>query len=134
LEPLEWQFSSLVIILLLLGSTESILFLSNKCFSALVPFIIYICRTAFGGGSDNPHLPHNHEMDQVVYTGTHDNDTVSSKFLYCFAFKYFWRTLIKQINIESLHISMISLIGSWLVENFTRGREANCQYHQFLLN
>ncbi|KAJ6849900.1 fimbrin-5 [Iris pallida] len=26
-------------------------------------------------GSDNPHLPHNHEQYQVVYTGTHDNDT-----------------------------------------------------------
>lgn len=32
----------------------------------------------FGFGSDarNPHLPHNHEPNQVVYTGTHDNDTV----------------------------------------------------------
>ncbi|NP_001167823.1 4-alpha-glucanotransferase DPE1, chloroplastic/amyloplastic-like [Zea mays] len=35
-----------------------------------------VLQFAFGGGSDNPHLPHNHEMDQVVYTGTHDNDTV----------------------------------------------------------
>ena len=25
---------------------------------------------------DNPHRPHNHRADQVVYTGTHDNDTV----------------------------------------------------------
>ncbi|KAL1314315.1 hypothetical protein HN51_041115 [Arachis hypogaea] len=32
----------------------------------------------FGFGSDaaNPHLPHNHECNQVVYTGTHDNDTI----------------------------------------------------------
>ncbi|KAK9949748.1 hypothetical protein M0R45_005264 [Rubus argutus] len=32
----------------------------------------------FGFGSDaaNPHLPHNHERNQVVYTGTHDNDTI----------------------------------------------------------
>ncbi|KAK1391945.1 4-alpha-glucanotransferase [Heracleum sosnowskyi] len=32
----------------------------------------------FGFGSDarNPHLPHNHKPNQVVYTGTHDNDTV----------------------------------------------------------
>ncbi|KAL8240303.1 hypothetical protein R6Q59_013658 [Mikania micrantha] len=32
----------------------------------------------FGFGSDaaNPHLPHNHEKNQVVYTGTHDNDTI----------------------------------------------------------
>ncbi|RLM84976.1 4-alpha-glucanotransferase DPE1, chloroplastic/amyloplastic [Panicum miliaceum] len=35
-----------------------------------------VLQFAFGGGSDSPHLPHNHEMDQVVYTGTHDNDTV----------------------------------------------------------
>ncbi|BAT02744.1 4-alpha-glucanotransferase DPE1, chloroplastic/amyloplastic [Oryza sativa Japonica Group] len=35
-----------------------------------------VLQFAFGGGSDNPHLPHNHEFDQVVYTGTHDNDTV----------------------------------------------------------
>lgn len=34
--------------------------------------------SAFGGGADNPHLPHNHEVNQVVYSGTHDNDTVSS--------------------------------------------------------
>ncbi|KAK9165683.1 hypothetical protein Scep_000874 [Stephania cephalantha] len=35
-----------------------------------------VLQFAFGGGSDNPHLPHNHEQNQVVYTGTHDNDTV----------------------------------------------------------
>uniref|UniRef100_A0A0E0LNL5 4-alpha-glucanotransferase n=1 Tax=Oryza punctata TaxID=4537 RepID=A0A0E0LNL5_ORYPU len=35
-----------------------------------------VLQFAFGGGSDNPHLLHNHEFDQVVYTGTHDNDTV----------------------------------------------------------
>eukprot|EP00268_Persea_americana_P020966 TRINITY_DN2099_c2_g1_i2.p1 TRINITY_DN2099_c2_g1~~TRINITY_DN2099_c2_g1_i2.p1 ORF type:complete len:578 (-),score=130.76 TRINITY_DN2099_c2_g1_i2:520-2253(-) len=35
-----------------------------------------VLQFAFGSDSDNPHLPHNHEHDQVVYTGTHDNDTV----------------------------------------------------------
>jgi 4-alpha-glucanotransferase len=34
-----------------------------------------ILQFAFGGGSDNTYLPHNHEHDSVVYTGTHDNDT-----------------------------------------------------------
>ncbi|CAA7395072.1 unnamed protein product [Spirodela intermedia] len=34
-----------------------------------------VLQFAFGGGPDNPHLPHNHEPNQVVYTGTHDNDT-----------------------------------------------------------
>ncbi|MEY3302082.1 MAG: 4-alpha-glucanotransferase [Pseudanabaena sp.] len=30
---------------------------------------------AFGGGSDNFHLPHNYVRNSAVYTGTHDNDT-----------------------------------------------------------
>jgi 4-alpha-glucanotransferase len=34
-----------------------------------------VLQFAFGGGSDNPYLPHNYERDYVVYTGTHDNDT-----------------------------------------------------------
>ncbi len=35
-----------------------------------------VLQFAFSGESDNPHLPHMHEPDCVVYTGTHDNDTV----------------------------------------------------------
>ena len=31
---------------------------------------------AFDSGPVNPFLPHNHEPDSVIYTGTHDNDTV----------------------------------------------------------
>lgn len=34
-----------------------------------------ILQFAFGGGDDNPYLPHNIEENSVVYTGTHDNDT-----------------------------------------------------------
>jgi 4-alpha-glucanotransferase len=34
-----------------------------------------ILQFAFGGGSDNLYLPHNHEPDSAVYTGTHDNNT-----------------------------------------------------------
>ena len=30
----------------------------------------------FGGDEDNPHLPENYVENSVVYTGTHDNDTV----------------------------------------------------------
>ncbi len=29
----------------------------------------------FDGDPTNPHLPHQHEPDAIVYTGTHDNDT-----------------------------------------------------------
>ncbi|XP_061372610.1 4-alpha-glucanotransferase, chloroplastic/amyloplastic [Gastrolobium bilobum] len=35
-----------------------------------------VLQFGFGGDADNPHLPHNHEGNQVVYTGTHDNDTI----------------------------------------------------------
>jgi len=39
-----------------------------------------ILHFAFGGGDDNPYLPHNHEENGVVYTGTHDNDTTMGWF------------------------------------------------------
>jgi 4-alpha-glucanotransferase len=32
-----------------------------------------VLQFAFDGHSDNPHLPHNHAANSVVYTGTHDN-------------------------------------------------------------
>ena len=34
-----------------------------------------VLQFAFGGGADNPYLPHNYEPNTVAYTGTHDNDT-----------------------------------------------------------
>ena len=34
-----------------------------------------VLQFAFDGNNKNPHLPHHHEVDDVVYTGTHDNDT-----------------------------------------------------------
>jgi len=34
-----------------------------------------ILQFAFGGGPDNPYLPHQHSHDMVTYTGTHDNNT-----------------------------------------------------------
>jgi len=35
-----------------------------------------VLQFAFGGDPANPHLPHNHDRTSVVYTGTHDNDTL----------------------------------------------------------
>ncbi|KAJ0097845.1 hypothetical protein Patl1_27557 [Pistacia atlantica] len=35
-----------------------------------------VLQIGFGSDAENPHLPHNHECNQVVYTRTHDNDTV----------------------------------------------------------
>jgi 4-alpha-glucanotransferase len=37
-----------------------------------------ILQFGFDGTPDNPHLPHRFERRCIVYTGTHDNDTVAS--------------------------------------------------------
>ncbi|MDA8419672.1 MAG: 4-alpha-glucanotransferase [Pseudomonadota bacterium] len=34
-----------------------------------------VLQFAFDGSPDNSHLPHRHDANSVVYTGTHDNDT-----------------------------------------------------------
>ncbi len=34
-----------------------------------------ILQFAFDSGADNPYLPHNHEQNSAVYSGTHDNNT-----------------------------------------------------------
>jgi 4-alpha-glucanotransferase len=39
-----------------------------------------VLQFAFDGSSDNPHLPHNHVGNAVVYTGTHDNPTTRGGF------------------------------------------------------
>jgi 4-alpha-glucanotransferase len=40
-----------------------------------------VLQFAFGGDSDNPYLPHNYtNVNCVVYTGTHDNDTTRGWF------------------------------------------------------
>lgn len=39
-----------------------------------------ILQFAFDGGPGNPYLPHNHDANNVAYTGTHDNDTTLSWF------------------------------------------------------
>jgi len=36
-----------------------------------------VLQFAFGGTADNLYLPHNHQRNQVLYPGTHDNDTTS---------------------------------------------------------
>ena len=37
-----------------------------------------VLQFAFDGNPHNSYLPHNHEFNSVVYTGTHDNDTTLS--------------------------------------------------------
>ena len=39
-----------------------------------------ILQFAFGDDTSNPYLPHNHELQSVAYTGTHDNNTTQGWF------------------------------------------------------
>lgn len=52
----------------------------NDRVRALLKFVGYpgmrVLSFGFGGGDDNPHLCENYVENSVVYTGTHDNDTV----------------------------------------------------------
>jgi len=34
-----------------------------------------VLQFAFDGNNENPHLPHYHHTNDIIYTGTHDNDT-----------------------------------------------------------
>jgi len=40
-----------------------------------------VLQFAFGGNPEDVHLPHMHDRDSIVYTGTHDNDTTLGWFL-----------------------------------------------------
>lgn len=40
-----------------------------------------VLQFGFDGNPDNPHLPHNHDQNNLVYTGTHDNDTTLGWYL-----------------------------------------------------
>ena len=52
-----------------------------------------VLQFAFGGGTDNEHLPHLHNEHCIVYTGTHDNDTAAGwyKSLPKKERDYFWK-------------------------------------------
>ncbi|MEP7242193.1 MAG: 4-alpha-glucanotransferase [Gammaproteobacteria bacterium] len=40
-----------------------------------------VLQFGFGGNPEDVHLPHMHDRDSIVYTGTHDNDTTMGWFL-----------------------------------------------------
>ncbi|KAF6140706.1 hypothetical protein GIB67_035133, partial [Kingdonia uniflora] len=64
-----------------------------------------VLQFGYGSGLDNPHLPHNHEVDQVVYTGTYDNDTVLG-----------WWESLKQEEKSSVP-TMREMIAMWKKQN-----------------
>jgi len=50
-----------------------------------------VLEFAFDSGEDNDYLPHNYDKNCVVYTGTHDNDTVKG-----------WYKTLKRVDKKSL--------------------------------
>lgn len=73
-----------------------------------------ILQFAFGGGADNPYLPHNFKNNTVVYGGTHDNDTAfgwfnsASQRERAFACKYL-NTEGEEINWDLIHAASESV-------------------------
>ena len=73
-----------------------------------------ILQFAFGGGPDNPYLPHNFINNTVVYGGTHDNDTAIAWFDSApqrertFACKYL-NTDGREINWDLIHAASESV-------------------------
>lgn len=63
---------------------------------------------AFDTPGDNDHLPHNYGKNCVVYTGTHDNDTVQGWFCHADEIqKAFAKKYLKLDETEGLHWGMI---------------------------
>ncbi|MBW1980744.1 MAG: 4-alpha-glucanotransferase [Deltaproteobacteria bacterium] len=68
---------------------------------------------AFGGDvANNPYIPHNHVANSVVYTGTHDNNTVRGWFEHEATQeekRNLYRYLGRQESLESIHLAFIRL-------------------------
>jgi len=77
LEAIQARFGSLPLVAENLGTITPKVEALRKKFG--LPGML-VLQFAFDGTSANPYLPHNHAADNVVYTGTHDNDTTLSWF------------------------------------------------------
>lgn len=85
-----------------------------------------ILQFAFGGDAENSFLPHNHEPDSVVYTGTHDNDTVTGWWQSCGAHERAFATEYLDTDGQDVHWSMLRA-ASTSVANV-----ALCQFQDIL--
>jgi len=69
-----------------------------------------VLQFAFDGNSNNPHLPHRHESNEVVYTGTHDNDTTLGWANNEDNFNKYYFEQYTGLNIESTQQSVFAMI------------------------
>jgi len=72
-DQLESEFGPLPVIAENLGviTPDVVELMENNSFPGMA-----VIQFGFDAGMDNPHLPHNYQPNQCVYTGTHDNDTL----------------------------------------------------------
>lgn len=72
-----------------------------------------ILEFAFGGDPENEYLPHNYEKNCVVYTGTHDNETVKGWYKnQSRSDKKFIKDYLQIKSVANIHWEMIRLAQS----------------------
>lgn len=74
-----------------------------------------VLQYAFDSGPGNPYLPHNCRKNQVIYTGTHDNDTVlgwtdsADKASLAFARRYLSQPAVRPLANQLIHAAAASV-------------------------
>jgi 4-alpha-glucanotransferase len=72
-----------------------------------------VLQFAFDGSADNPHLPRNHVPRSVVYTGTHDNDTLVGWYVKLApAAREFVRTSLDADSVQIPHMLLDAVYAS----------------------
>ncbi len=85
-----------------------------------------VLEFAFGGDDSNTFLPHHYEPNSVVYTGTHDNDTVTGWWQHCSEHERAFAMRYLNCNRTDVHWAMIRA-GAFSVANMSF-----CQFQDIL--
>lgn len=85
-----------------------------------------VLQFAFSGDAGSPFLPHNFEPDTVVYTGTHDNDTVPGWWASASAHERAFAEHYLGINGHAVHWAMVR------AASFSVARLSLCQFQDVL--
>ena len=85
-----------------------------------------VLQFAFSGDADNAFLPHNFEPNTVVYTGTHDNDTVPGWWVTANAHERVFASHYLNSDGSEVHWAMVR------AASFSVARLALCQFQDVL--
>jgi 4-alpha-glucanotransferase len=91
-----------------------------------LPIIAEDLGIAFSGDAGNAFLPHNFEPNTVVYTGTHDNDTVPGWWAACNAHERAFATHYLGVEGQEVHWAMLR------AASFSVARLSLCQFQDVL--